>query len=859
MAIINMKFLSRLWKKYIGTSIGWHQAAKVNCILLATLSIVLSSVLVYIAAKSDNILQVVYIFDGSCHSADIPLINTFLHLLINVISTLVVGCPQLVNLPDDYLASSNFFMQVLNAPSREELDAAHTRSTWMDVGVNSIRNIFKVSAFKRLCWFGLMITSIPIHLVFNSTVFNTQYRRPDYTLTIATEEFVNGGSFFLPGASLFTYNNGFLDASLSNSSSQYYSGDFLLNHSRLFDVTYGDIFELKNYTANNSALAGYISMVAQYGNTWNKLSFSKCQEEFGLYGGECHGLTQHSDVILVTDSTEGWVRSDMWDLTEDQAHFWDTYVPGNDPNHLFFHAPCVMSPYRTVEISSCSDTCYNALGGRYIYNDYGGYYRLATQRWPSRYPFFFDTALSFVNRTNAGLSFFNVTSPIYKSHLVSGLQAKSDILSVQYCLARPIQDACHIGASPILLLCVLLCLISKTSIAILVTRIADNRKEKPLITLGDCVASFIETEDSRSTDYTTASTTDLRRLFPLFGPQPWRGIRPRRAMSVPSAVLVTTSLLFAIAISLCIYLLSGLHFNENFKGSFLASSDNPVLHKGVGIFLSNVLVANSPQVLLSLCYLAFNNLFTYFCVAIEWESFSKNTLPLRVTDPKGKQISTYRLQLPYRYSLPLMALSASLHWLVANTIYVILTEGGYIEGMPDDNLPAGVTAVLGYPPKSLFVLTIVAFITATIPFIWSFKRSSSNIIVVGTNSLLISLACRVSPLVPQHHNFNGNTNFRSSELEVLEQSLSTSNRQASEESSNLLGTAASTQAPIGSNENDLEDNKGSDPRQRIARSKLRWGVLPVRPERSEHRDYELLGFGVETDQITAPVKGRLYQ
>ncbi|KAI0965610.1 hypothetical protein F4678DRAFT_451957 [Xylaria arbuscula] len=601
-----MNIISQLWQKYMGASTGWHRAAKVNCILLVTLIIVLSSVFIPIAAESHNILKVFIFFDGSCDSAGIPLINTFLHLLINVISTLV-------------LASSNFFMQVLNAPSREELDAAHTRSTWMDIGVYSIRNVFKVSGFKRFCWFGLMITSIPIHLFFNSSISSTEYRRSDYTLTIATEEFLDGGSFFLPGASLFTYDNGFLDASPANSSWQYYSGDLLLSNAAHVDVAYGGIFELKNYTANNSDIATYISTVAQYGNTWNKLSFSECQEEFGLYGAVCNGLTRHSDVILVTDNTEGWARSDMWDLTEDQTHFWDTYVPASDPNHLFFHAPCSMASG-----IQCRDTCYNALGGRYIYD--GDYWSM-TQHWPSGYPFFFGMALSFVNGT----------SQTNASHLVSGLQVELNNLSVQYCLARPIQDACHIGLSPILLLCVLLCLISKTAVAILVTRVVGNRKQKPLITLGDCIESFIENADFRSTDYATASITNLRQFFLLSGPRPWQGIRSRRVMSVPRTVLVTSSLLFATAISICAYLLSGLlSTDQTFKGSFLASSNNPGIdYIGVETFLSNVVVANSPQVLLSLCYLAFNNLFTYFCVAIEWEAFSKTALSLRVTDPKA--------------------------------------------------------------------------------------------------------------------------------------------------------------------------------------------------------------------------------
>lgn len=64
-------------------------------------------------------------------------------------------------------------MQVLNSPSREEVNAAHFRGSWMGIGIPSVRNAFKVSRFKTVCWLCLLISSIPIHLLFNSTVFQT--------------------------------------------------------------------------------------------------------------------------------------------------------------------------------------------------------------------------------------------------------------------------------------------------------------------------------------------------------------------------------------------------------------------------------------------------------------------------------------------------------------------------------------------------------------------------------------------------------------------------------------------------------------------------------------------------------------
>lgn len=46
------------------------------------------------------------------------------------------------------------------------------------------------------------------------------------------------------------------------------------------------------------------------------------------------------------------------------------------------------------------------------------------------------------------------------------------------------------------------------------------------------------------------------------------------------------------------------------------------------------MTANSPQLLLSFCYLAYNNLFTRLQMAREWALFSEECLPLRVTDPQ---------------------------------------------------------------------------------------------------------------------------------------------------------------------------------------------------------------------------------
>lgn len=68
-------------------------------------------------------------------------------------------------------------------------------------------------------------------------------------------------------------------------------------------------------------------------------------------------------------------------------------------------------------------------------------------------------------------------------------------------------------------------------------------------------------------------------------------------------------------------------------GSFFESDQNAF--SGTPFtFFEGVLTANSPQLLLSFCYLAYNNLFTRLQMAREWVLYSEEYHPLRVTDPQ---------------------------------------------------------------------------------------------------------------------------------------------------------------------------------------------------------------------------------
>ncbi|KAK2772259.1 hypothetical protein CKAH01_13962 [Colletotrichum kahawae] len=91
------------------------------------------------------------ISEQSC--ASIKAWNTAIHIIINIISTIL-------------LAGSNYCMQCLIAPTRSEIDKAHARHKWLDVGIPSARNLSCVTTKRRLLWFLLSLSSFPLHLMY---------------------------------------------------------------------------------------------------------------------------------------------------------------------------------------------------------------------------------------------------------------------------------------------------------------------------------------------------------------------------------------------------------------------------------------------------------------------------------------------------------------------------------------------------------------------------------------------------------------------------------------------------------------------------------------------------------------------
>lgn len=134
--------------------------------------------------------------EGSCKETGH--VSFWLHLIINLLSTLLLG-------------ASNYSMQCLASPTREEVDEAHHQSTWLDIGVPSVRNLTRIARPRIVLWLLLVISGVPLHLFYNSAIFSTLSAQK-YSVYVASPDLVSGDAvdWSAPAYSAYDENNGTL-------------------------------------------------------------------------------------------------------------------------------------------------------------------------------------------------------------------------------------------------------------------------------------------------------------------------------------------------------------------------------------------------------------------------------------------------------------------------------------------------------------------------------------------------------------------------------------------------------------------------------------------------------------------------
>ena len=131
----------------------------------------------------------------------------------------------------------------------------------------------------------LFLSTVPFHLLFNSTIFATHHAESDFNLAIGTEDFVcNNGRYQLPGASIA--------------------------YGRIINPGHGISLPVEGYglTMNEPDSLSDIATIAKTSHLWDRLDVDQCREEYNI---KCHGLGLHRNVVLVIDQSDARPEDSM--------------------------------------------------------------------------------------------------------------------------------------------------------------------------------------------------------------------------------------------------------------------------------------------------------------------------------------------------------------------------------------------------------------------------------------------------------------------------------------------------------------------------------------------------------------------
>jgi hypothetical protein len=156
--------------------------------------------------------------------------------------------------------------------------------------------------------------------------------------------------------------------------------------------------------------------------------------------------------------------------------------------------------------------------------------------------------------------------------------------------------------------------------------------------------------------------------------------------------------------------------------------------------LSNVVIANIPQLLITVSYFFYNSVLTSMLATAEYSSYGTSSKPLRVTWPiKGStQQSTYWLSMPYRYGVPLIVVYMVLHWLISQSIFYVRVNAYDWVGRQIQHYSI---SSMGHNRLAIFISILVGAFMVCLLIGVSFRRFRSEMPLAGACSAAISAAC----------------------------------------------------------------------------------------------------------------------
>ncbi|OJJ96533.1 hypothetical protein ASPACDRAFT_125175 [Aspergillus aculeatus ATCC 16872] len=697
--------------------------------------LIVALIFAYRQSSNQGQFQVVELFTGKCslakHSA------TGIHVVINVLGTILLG-------------ASSCVMQCLGAPSRSDIDRAHARSRWLNIGTFSFRNFAIMSPKQKVLWGLLLLSSTPIHMIYNSVIYSS----------IAELE---SGNLLIPHD--LSSNESLVNDAVSRERFRARIGlDPAIVQQRIFDGTFTNLTD-KDCWAKRADETLYSTLVyvvdRQYFHNTSSL---------WVDGGEFSSSENYYPVEPVYWSYRVWNY---------------TTVVGGHPYQFNFADDSFESLWDPYNNTNASAALQVDVMGLLSYNSQYN----PTQEALREY---LDTPSHWQNSSWAAATTFEFFK---EGDLDIGIYPE---VPVSHCLMDESRQRCQLLFSPPIAIVVIICNAIKLSCMMIAVR---ARRRDLLLTTGDALASFLTRPDPTTRGQCLLSRAEVAQGLRFWGcsaltpghkngywvqaqsssrspspapslglgqntgslnyaidnilispsaPQTTTELRPRevtprqrwyQAVNWPRRVIALFCYISCIAVSFAL-LFHGIGsdtFHEAMSIGFSKYSESYLVNTNTTNILALVLLANTPQLGLSILYFLTNGVLTCMLLDAELQRYATRRRSLRCSWPKGQQRSTYYLTLPYRYSLPLLTVSASLHWLLSQSFFFVHIRRVDISQRYIVDEARGCC----YSPLAIFITIWVAVAGLLVVVGLGFRRFESGMPLAGGCSMVLSALCHL--------------------------------------------------------------------------------------------------------------------
>jgi hypothetical protein len=688
---------------------GWRFGALFSCVLVGICLALNVAATIYVRKNyPPGIDSLGVLMEGDCKK--VRSYDSKIHYAINVIASVLV-------------CASNYNMQCLTAPTRKEVDKGHAKGIWLDIGINSIHNLRYISLGRVVFWLALLMSTLPLHLLWNSAVFITTTFN-DYSGLVVTKDFLVSNSSLGIDCSVQAMD-GYI---------QYDQPSYVICwlHQQVQQNSTGMIT-----MTPEECITAYTTGIEA--SNFNFLAVTKDaaiteQSKQFRPGTATLPVVAYFNALSYTHLVDNWCEG----LCQKWAH------SANNTMCYDAHWNASATPF------SCQQYVVNGTG--FIPKPF-----TQTAHW----------------RCNIDAILYNECDTSAALKNASSWTILPEQYQIDHCLATNAGHLCQLQYCQLILSVAIACNVVKFSSIFLYLIFY---REPILATVGDGAASFLCAPDwtSQGRCLTSKLTSkwegwmlsmqeielyfDQRNSKPLEWTRDDRFIeRWHQGTSWKRWGLCVLLWLCCVIIGV-VFLLKGINlvgasniFSFGFGAlnlSAIVSSSSLVGGSAAAIITTSLLV-NLPQLLLSGLYFMFNACITGMAMATEWSAFSQQRRSLRVTFPSVQQRETYWLQLPWKFSLPMFACFTVLHWLLSQSIFLIniriFQPNNELLRKPTDVFPgvslSGVITSCGYSPLALVCAVSVGTLMLLALLVLSSRKLRPGMPIVGSNSFAISAAC----------------------------------------------------------------------------------------------------------------------